>query len=67
MTTRVIHVTAIRHGQDVWGHDTSCCDASGCAAGADRYYKGINAEEITPGHVYEIDTDGTIIAEIVEC
>jgi hypothetical protein len=59
-----IHVTEIRNGSDVWGHADSACDESGCAAGADLYYSKVDAGEVEASHVYEIDENGKVLAEI---
>lgn len=64
--TEIVHVTSIRSGSDVWGHETSHCDEGGCAAGANVYYKTVDASEVKVGHVYEIDENGKVLAEIEE-
>ncbi len=64
--TEVIHITEIRNGHDVWGHSGKHCDPAGCAAGADRYYKLIDADEVEVGHAYEVNEWGTILAEMEE-
>lgn len=50
----------------VYGHATRHCDEAGCAAGADRFLSGVDPEQVERGHVYEIDDDGAVIAEIID-
>lgn len=47
-----IHVTAIRAG-GVYGHETSHCNAAGCA-GDERFFAGIDPGDMRIGGVYSL-------------
>jgi hypothetical protein len=62
--TSEIHITKIKDNGDVWGHETTACDAGGCAGGADGYYSNVSADDVEEGHTYEIDENGKVLAEV---
>lgn len=57
-TQTEIHVTRISDGS-VYGHETSHCDAGGCAAGADGYWSNLNPEDVTVGDVVDLEVTTT--------
>ncbi len=49
----------------VYGHETSHCDEAGCAG--DEVYVFVHRfDAVERGHVYEIDDEGHVIAEIID-
>ena len=63
MTNEKIHVTRIINGS-VYGHSLIHCDEAGCS-GDEFYYAGICSEDVEVGSVYEINSTGNVVAEIV--